>query len=282
MAALWAVAMLTLAIFAHAESRETQPFAGVRYIAHAQREPYPLAWHLIIIDPKAPGIRFATTAPDGDRPRETKMETTRDFAVRTGVQVAVNASFFATLNTPTTEVLSLAVSEGTRYSPWSKSLPWGFNIDAGNRATVIRMDEEDPSGFGSIPPVALYHAVAGNVRVVARGACAAPEVDARHPRTAAGVTAAGEILLLVVDGRHGAHSRGATYAELARILLDHGAEEAINLDGGGSSTLVIADPEPRVVNVPMPLEARESAPLPPFPLLRPVGNNLGVYAAPAE
>lgn len=277
-AAFWAVAMVTLATMALPESRETQPFAGVRHITHTQRAPFPLAWHLIIIDPKTPGIRFVTTAPNGDRPRDTDTETTLQFARRTGARVAINANFFSSINTPTTEVLSLAVSSGIRYSPWSKSLPWGINIDAKNRATIIRMDEDDPSGFGAIPPVALYHAVAGNVRVVAAGACAAPEGDTRHPRTAVGVTAAGEVLLLVVDGRHGAHSRGATYAELARIFLAHDAVEAINLDGGGSSTLVIADPKPRVVNVPMPLEAAPSAPLPPFPLLRPVGNNLGVYA----
>lgn len=58
----------------------------------------------------------------------------------------------------------------------------------------------------------------------------------RHPRTAAGWTQEGELLLLVVDGRS-ATSRGATLNETAAILLAHGAVEALNLDGGGSSTL---------------------------------------------
>ena len=62
---------------------------------------------------------------------------------------------------------------------------------------------------------------------------------ARHPRTAAGWTKDGRLLLLVVDGRSKA-SRGATLAETAQLLLDHGAEEALNLDGGGSTTLWVA------------------------------------------
>ena len=58
-----------------------------------------------------------------------------------------------------------------------------------------------------------------------------------HPRTAAGLTAAGDLLLLVVDGRQPG-SRGVDLDQLASILLELGAVQALNLDGGGSSTLV--------------------------------------------
>ncbi len=64
--------------------------------------------------------------------------------------------------------------------------------------------------------------------------------ERRHPRTAVGRTAKGEMLWLVVDGRQ-AHSQGATLPELAQLMLRYGAVEAINLDGGGSSTLVVRD-----------------------------------------
>ncbi len=63
-------------------------------------------------------------------------------------------------------------------------------------------------------------------------------VERRHPRTAVGRTARGEIIWLTVDGRQ-PHSQGATLDELARILERYGAVEAINLDGGGSTTLVV-------------------------------------------
>ena len=47
---------------------------------------------------------------------------------------------------------------------------------------------------------------------------------------------------LVIDGRQQSHSRGVTLGELAKIFIDVGAYNAINLDGGGSTSLVIKDP----------------------------------------
>ena len=57
-----------------------------------------------------------------------------------------------------------------------------------------------------------------------------------NPRTAIGQRADGAILLLVIDGRQ-VHSIGATYTDLARIMADHGAINACNLDGGSSSSM---------------------------------------------
>lgn len=59
-----------------------------------------------------------------------------------------------------------------------------------------------------------------------------------HPRSAIGRTAEDEIIMLVVDGRQSV-SRGVDLEELARIMLDLGSVEAMNLDGGGSSALVV-------------------------------------------
>jgi hypothetical protein len=62
---------------------------------------------------------------------------------------------------------------------------------------------------------------------------------ARQPRTAIGITATGKILLVVIDGRQSRWSRGATLGELRTILRDLGAVDALNLDGGGSSEMVV-------------------------------------------
>ena len=59
-----------------------------------------------------------------------------------------------------------------------------------------------------------------------------------HPRTAVGTTTTGELILLVVDGRQ-RESRGLDLVELAGVMQDLGCVEALNLDGGGSSTLVV-------------------------------------------
>lgn len=78
---------------------------------------------------------------------------------------------------------------------------------------------------------------------------------ARHPRTAVGIARDGRrLLLVVVDGRQKPYSDGATLRELADIMRALGARDAINLDGGGSTTMVYADPgnagELRIANRP--------------------------------
>jgi len=62
----------------------------------------------------------------------------------------------------------------------------------------------------------------------------------RAPRTAIGLTKEGKILLVVVDGRSRA-SVGLTLLELAQFMLEQGAVEALNLDGGGSSQMIVGD-----------------------------------------
>ena len=63
----------------------------------------------------------------------------------------------------------------------------------------------------------------------------------RHPRTAVGIKADGSTVLLVVDGRQSKVSNGAALADLADILGSVGCVDALNLDGGGSSTFVLTD-----------------------------------------
>jgi hypothetical protein len=59
----------------------------------------------------------------------------------------------------------------------------------------------------------------------------------RHPRCALGLSAT-ELLAVCCDGRRSGVDGGLGLGELARLLISFGAEEAINLDGGGSATLV--------------------------------------------
>jgi len=81
-------------------------------------------------------------------------------------------------------------------------------------------------------------AISGNHFLVHDGIIRAVDDREMHPRTAIGVDAdTGEVLILVVDGRS-SRSRGYTMVELANLMIDLGADEAINLDGGGSSTMV--------------------------------------------
>ena len=67
-------------------------------------------------------------------------------------------------------------------------------------------------------------------------------------RTAVGLTGDGGIVLLVVEGSRGKEfSAGATLKELAQLLKEIGCVEALNLDGGTSTTMVVKDPSGQVL-----------------------------------
>jgi hypothetical protein len=99
----------------------------------------------------------------------------------------------------------------------------------------------------------VVHALGGGPRLLASGQIAGGEgfprtfTDRRHPRTAVGTLADGRIVLFVVDGRSPYHSLGMTLLELAMELRRLGAVDALNLDGGGSTTMVVHG---RVINLP--------------------------------
>lgn len=108
---------------------------------------------------------------------------------------------------------------------------------------------------GSVNWSAIHHALGGGPRLLTKGQIAVSDlserfspdlINGRHPRTAVGTTADGEIVVVVVDGRSRS-SRGVTLAELAMLMKERGCADAVNLDGGGSSALWLAS---GVVNLP--------------------------------
>lgn len=119
-------------------------------------------------------------------------------------------------------------------------------------------------------PVAM---ISGSEVVLQDGKVLARDDVEQHPRTAVGIDDdTGQVLLLVVDGRQD-FSRGYTLREVGRALRRLGAESGLNLDGGGSSTLVgpALDPDGglQVLNSPSDGHPRK------------VANGLVVYADPA-
>jgi hypothetical protein len=101
---------------------------------------------------------------------------------------------------------------------------------------------EARSGTGGGPLL-----LAGGRRALAPASEAISRVftESRHPRTAAATRADGTLLFVTVDGRRPEWSVGMTLGELANLLLSLGATDAVNLDGGGSTTMVVGG---RVVN----------------------------------
>ncbi|MGI6128775.1 MAG: phosphodiester glycosidase family protein [bacterium] len=100
------------------------------------------------------------------------------------------------------------------------------------------------------------------------------EVKGNSPRSAVGISSDGrQLILAAVDGRQ-EESRGLTQAEWAAMLLDLGAYQALNLDGGGSTTVLARLPgEENASIVNKPSDIKE----------RPVGNGIAIFSqAPQE
>jgi hypothetical protein len=85
--------------------------------------------------------------------------------------------------------------------------------------------------------------VGGMPILVRRGRVVAPRCSSSfcraNPRTGIGFTRQGGVILVVVDGRRNRWSRGATLVGFAQTMKRLGAQEALNLDGGGSTTMVV-------------------------------------------
>lgn len=64
-------------------------------------------------------------------------------------------------------------------------------------------------------------------------------IDDKHPRSAMGYTKDDKLIFLAIEGRFPGKAEGATLTQTAQLLKDIGCIEALNLDGGGSSCLLI-------------------------------------------
>jgi exopolysaccharide biosynthesis protein len=64
-------------------------------------------------------------------------------------------------------------------------------------------------------------------------------INDKHPRTCMGYTNDGYLIIMAIQGRYPGIAEGATLVQEAKLLIDVGCVEALNLDGGGSSCLLI-------------------------------------------
>jgi hypothetical protein len=266
----------------------SHPFAGIIHIVRSETEPRPLAMHVVLIDLKTAGLRFHLTPHRG--PQDTIKQTTLAFLAEQKAQLAINAHFFEPWPPPSpdpgaADLVGLAACDGQVYSPFEADPPKpqairsnapAINIDPDNSASIVHRNLADPTGRTVIEPVRLWTALAGNEQILTAGVITAGTGSwdsMPNPRTVVGL-APGRLVLLVVDGRQPGRSEGLNTREAAAILKnDYGVTDAINLDGGGSTALCLADPTPRIVNRPV---GQKDAP----GTLRPVGSSLVVFAGP--
>jgi len=249
-------------------------YEGVTYRRVVRYFPRPMIAHVLTVDTKEKGIEFLITPPDSEGETPLKARTTSQFLDEFNLQIAVN---------------------GGGFSPWwSRSpadyyphvgdpiAPFGLTASSGNVywttadtegvPPVLFISRRNVLSFNN-KPNRVHSAISGDRMIVLKGEIA-PDLDDEEldPRTAVGINRNGRFLyLVVVDGRQPFYSEGATFTDLAQLLIEQGAYAGMSLDGGGSSTMVVDGSEgrPRVLNSPIDHYIPGTE--------RPVGTHLGIY-----
>ncbi len=203
------------------------------------------------IDLTDPRVDLVTLVEPGEQPTTAKLVSPEAWLADADLRIVVNANYFGAKPGGIATIVGLCVADGTAVSPprshEGKADP-ALIVDRDGRATIGHFDHDALSdartavaGVGGSP----NSEVLGSLLVkdgVNLGATARVQPMARHPRTAVGVSEDGErLLVIVIDGRQDGWSVGVTLPELADALIERGAWDAINLDGGGSSAFFWRD-----------------------------------------
>lgn len=254
---------------------EQELFAGVTYRRAVSDKPRPAIVHVVTLDLTAPGLEVVVSPGIFAEDAAAIAQPTSAFLADNGLQLAINASYFYPFKEKTpwnfyphqgdpVQVVGQAISQGSEYS--APQANWPVICFMANQRAYISGDHQCPAG--------TVQAVAGREQLVMAGQGIAIEnADRAYGRVAVAIDAQGKTLwLIVVDGKQPRYSEGVTLQQLAQIALELGADAALNLDGGGSSTLVVATPNgARILNAPI------HAKIPRWE--RPVANQLGFRAA---
>lgn len=252
------------------EMRE-EIYPCVVYYRRVHYVPRTMIAHIVTVDLSCKNIEILVTPPEKkDKEMPLRAQTTSQFLRKYGVQIAIN---------------------GDGFTPWWSKSPLDYYPHVGDPIKPNGFAVSGKRGYGELEGTTLYFLPRGaasfnknsrNVQMAISGMSWLVKDkqviedlnDTREaPRTAVGLDGPGtRLIMIVVDGRQPFYSEGATIAELAELMLYYGGDNAIMLDGGGSSTMVIDWPGkgPQVMNSPIDnyIPGRE----------RPVGNHLGIFA----
>lgn len=255
----------------------SRPLAtSVSYERIVRTSPRPLVAHVVRVDLRAPGVRLGATRPDDPGAvLPFRARTTSQFVRETGAVAAVNGDFFEPWRP---SLLDEYPAPGDPVRPLGVTRVGGAALSTpGQGAAQLALGPGAYAEFGH--PGRDGGDVVGGLCMIALGGaladlapCKAKKPWQLHPRTAVALDEARSVLwLIVVDGRQPRYSMGAELEELASLLVELGAHDAMNLDGGGSSALAVRRENGVVETVSSPiaggLPGRE----------RPVANHIGVY-----
>ncbi|WP_031291542.1 phosphodiester glycosidase family protein [Leptolyngbya sp. Heron Island J] len=267
-------------------------FRGIVYSRHIADHPRPQVAHVVEIDLTTPGlIPYVTPAYqpvaeidplDWER-RETIARRTSEAIKAEGLQLAINANYFFPFREVTlwnyqprsgqlASLVGLAIANGNKTS-----------AEDPQRAAICFLNQQATIRGDSACPQETQQAVAGNWMLLNQGQPTEtvqqqlPNEDNKpYSYTIAALDATGTRLWLVlIDGKQPLYSEGMTLAEVTRFVQALGADTALQLDGGGSTTIAIAAATgPQVLNAPIHAKVPGQE--------RPVANHLGFFAQPLD
>jgi uncharacterized protein YigE (DUF2233 family) len=205
----------------------------------------PWTLHLLEVDAGRCEVGFQVAAAGSESPRASVTELAR----RNGGEVvaAVNGDFFTEENLPIGLEASAGEVRGRSARPvfaWRPgSLPqvgpvqWsGDSLSVGAWALSVREPDGVTEILSGFPVLLAEGRWVDDLQQESRPGFAA----ARHPRTALGWDPSGQrVWLAVVEGRREGSAEGMTLPELATFLQALGVTDALNLDGGGSSVMIV-------------------------------------------
>ncbi len=244
------------------------------------------------IDLTDPDIRLTTTPRSPNYVQDTvetgAMKVSR-FVQTKHVQAAINGNFFHLSSDPGNDnvpyyvaegtemlLLGLEISEGTVVSRQQNAVDSASVLfDVSNHCTILHTNWPATNNVG------VYMAVSGDYPLVIKGVNIGRRylgqggVHDQNPRTSYGRSQDGHYLyLLTVDGRQPGYSDGAFDYETGAWMLALGAYDAVNMDGGGSTTMVIADAAGN------PHRLNSSSAVADSGNEREVGSHFGIFAKP--
>lgn len=259
-----------------AEARPDEQYLdalGIRYWLVVKTEPRPMRIHHLCVDlsnPKIEVVAAPAADPDGGGPSEPRGASgspgggPANATLTPPMRLADAWRAVALVNANSWQ--SLPDADGKRHTNWREGLPVeaaGLVVAGGKvrspaheRFCAFWIDADGKAHVGHLADASqAREGVAGFLQLLAAGTnLRVPRPDEPiHPRTALGLDATGRRLtLVVVDGRQEGYSMGMTYPELGEYMKSLGCHDAVNLDGGGSSVMILsgADGSRRIVNDP--------------------------------
>ena len=229
---------------------------SVRYIREIYTTPRKMIAHVLVVDTFYASMEFLVTPPDHNLDAAPICaRSTTEFLEKHKLQVAINGDGYVHVNPAL--VSGVSCPDGRDLlNPNSYSASQGV-VYSQRRSVdqpIMYINQKGRTSFDELQGT-VYNAISGDRWLVKKGKIPVGlESTVLEPRSAVGVSENGRwMLLIVVDGRQPGYSEGCTLTELADMLIKYGgAYNAINLDGGGSSAMVIEkDGKAEVLNSPI-------------------------------